>query len=618
MCRSWIDGEAPNGTSGRPDARVASVIRAIAVVAALWVMGWPGSADAGQLGGLVSPGALAKAHASLEGGTKCQQCHEAGRKVTPERCLACHKPIADRIASRRGVHRSATDCVACHVEHSGVNADLRHFDTRNFNHAAQTGFTLDGVHAKAASNCSACHKARSFLDARTACSSCHADVHKPSLGADCTRCHSTQAAFKQSGGRFDHAKARFQLTGAHRDVTCEKCHKTGVFRDAALFSGRPFGACAACHQDPHQKKFGADCASCHTTQRWVTGSVDHSKTAFPLAGAHAQVACAKCHQGNAATRPVRFDQCSACHANVHRESIKEDCRACHTEAGFKGATFDHAQKTGFVLEGKHEGLACAKCHTNISDTSVPLASKVVDYRGAERACVSCHDKNDPHKGTFGRACDSCHRPAGFAAREFTHPRAPDFYSGQHAAVSCEKCHLPDLAPRPVMAKAPVMACAACHADVHLGQEGAACERCHAVTGVKFAAVGFSHDQSPFPLTGAHRTLECAKCHRTETRDFPSRTGTAVAYRSVASGCVSCHKDPHLGQVDGRCETCHQTATFKLPAFTHRGMDDFFGGFHGKYACKDCHKTETGAFPSGQGTAVRFKVGRTCTACHRQF
>jgi hypothetical protein len=81
-------------------------------------------------------------------------------------------------------------------------------------------------------------------------------------------------------------------------------------------------------------------------------------------------------------------------------------------------------------------------------------------------------------------------------------------------------------------------------------------------------------------------LQCAKCHRTETRPFPSRTGTAVVLSGVSTDCVSCPKDPHLGQVDARCETCHQTTAFAIPSFVHRGMDDFFGGFHGKYACKD--------------------------------
>ena len=71
----------------------------VLVVATLFLLAtaWPASA---QLGSLLSPGRLAKAHAQLEGLSNCQQCHEQGRKVTAAKCLGCHKPIADRMALR--------------------------------------------------------------------------------------------------------------------------------------------------------------------------------------------------------------------------------------------------------------------------------------------------------------------------------------------------------------------------------------------------------------------------------------------------------------------------------------------------------------------------------------
>ena len=68
----------------------------------------------------------------------------------------------------------------------------------------------------------------------------------------------------------------------------------------------------------------------------------------------------------------------------------------------------------------------------------------------------------------------------------------------------------------------------------------------------------------------------------------------------------------------RCETCHGTATFTMPGFVHKGMDDFFGGSHGKLACQACHTRQTGAFPAGQGTVVRYRIERTCASCHTGF
>ena len=169
-------------------------------------------ARAGQLGALVSPGPLTKAHAALEGVRNCATCHEAGRKVTVARCLSCHAPIAERIARKTGVHKAAgSDCVACHVEHAGRDAEMRRMDAKTFNHATETGFPIDGKHAPLVRDCVACHKQRTFLNTRQACVTCHADPHKGSLGANCTTCHSTSVAFKATATSFDHSRARFPL-----------------------------------------------------------------------------------------------------------------------------------------------------------------------------------------------------------------------------------------------------------------------------------------------------------------------------------------------------------------------------------------------------------------------
>jgi len=567
----------------------------------------------------ISPGPLAKAHATIDGVGNCTRCHEVGRELSPARCLGCHKPIAARIANKVGVHRAVTgDCQACHVEHAGVDTDMLGLDTRSFNHATETGFPLEGLHAKLAARCASCHKKRTFLDQRTACNSCHKDVHKATVGNDCTRCHSVLVPFKDARRQFDHARAKFQLTGAHRTVACEKCHVSGVLR------GLHFDACLSCHKQPHRTTLGPACTQCHTTERWTTRTVEHGKTEFPLAGAHARVACEKCHVSSI-TKPLAFDRCSACHANPHRESAKEDCRKCHTEASFKGATFDHGGRTTFPLVGKHQGLACLKCHTTIAADDVPLAQKVIDFGGASAACAACH--KDQHKSEYGRMCDACHGPTTFKVSGFAHPRSPEFFAGRHAGVACVRCHVrgPDAPPvrtaspaPPARSRAPSMVCATCHADIHLGQLGTACERCHVIDALKFAAARFSHERVPFPLTGKHKAAECVTCHPSETRVFPAGSGTARRFSPMSGDCQTCHKDPHLGQTDARCQTCHTAVSFRILVYTHRGLEGFFTGYHGSLACRSCHKTETGQFPAGQGTAIRLKVGRTCRSCHPQF
>lgn len=595
---------------------VARVVCLLAMSAICWIA-TAGRAEA-QLGALVSPGPLARAHASVEGADNCLKCHERGRKVTPERCLVCHAPIAKRMQEKRGVHKDVTECVSCHVDHAGVEGTLRPFDTTKFDHAAVTGFPLDGRHQPPAVRCESCHTTRSFLQARPACSSCHADSHKGTLGSDCTSCHSTAVSFKQARTRFDHTRARFDLTGAHRTVACEQCHRAGRFR------GLQFAACTACHQDPHQARLGPSCTNCHTTDKWATRTVDHARTRFPLVGAHTTVACVKCHQAGF-VKPIKSDTCSSCHVNVHRDSVKEDCRACHTETSFTNAPFDHAARTGFPLAGRHAGLECRKCHTAIAASKAPPAQATIDFGGVSAQCVACHA--DTHKGTYGTTCDACHRPTGFSVAGFTHPRAPEFFAGAHTAVTCVRCHVPDAPARlartgpPATPRPPVppsMACAACHADPHLGQLPGACDRCHAVDGAKFKAVRFSHRTAAFPLTGRHESLECAKCHTSAVRAYPAGTGSAVQFRPMAKDCASCHKDEHLGQLDAQCEHCHSTSAFAVPGYKHHGFEQFFAGSHGKLPCAACHKKETGRFPAGPGTAVRFKVGTTCIACHDKF
>lgn len=581
------------------------------VVAGLLLLATPASAEPRQLGSLISPGPLSAAHKTVDGAANCSQCHETGRRVTPQKCLTCHKPIVDRIARRFGVHKNAdAGCVSCHTEHAGADADLRHFDQQKFDHAADTRFPLDGMHQATAAKCAACHRTRSFLQASSTCAPCHNDPHKASLGTQCERCHSSKTPFKASRTSFNHADARFQLTGAHVRTKCESCHKTQVFRGSLAFS-----TCQSCHNDPHAKRFGDTCTTCHSTERWTTSEVNHARTAFPLVGAHTKVACAGCHTKGPATAALRFDTCSACHVNVHRESIKEDCKRCHTETTFKGATFDHNAKTRFVLDGKHVGVVCAKCHTGLSPPTVPLARQVLDYRGAKSECVACHGPTDPHKGTFGRTCDSCHKTVTFDVKGFKHAGAADFYLGSHTSVTCDRCHVPE---RTLLGKGtphPKQACVSCHRDVHLGQVETACETCHSVDAAHFAASRFVHTRSRFALTGKHETTACAKCHVTETRLFPSGAGTAMRLKPLDTLCKTCHADVHLGQVDTACDSCHRTAEFKVTSYKHRGMEDFFTGFHGKYTCVACHKQETGVFPTGRGSAIRFMVGKTCAACH---
>ncbi len=589
-----------------------------------------------QFGQWIAPGPLAQAHAKLSGAENCRKCHTPGGATMKDLCLSCHKAIADRIGKQAGVHRAVkNDCRPCHIEHRGPGGDLRPFNQATFDHVAETGFALEGRHAEFSRECARCHKTRSFLGMPTTCVGCHADGHKPTLGGDCTKCHSVGTPFKQTRTQFDHTKAAYTLAGAHQRVDCAKCHVNKVYK------GLKFARCVDCHRSPHRQPFAADtCMTCHSNETWKTTKVDHARTPFLLKGKHAELTCAKCHVQSPTRAALKFDRCATCHQDPHKGTFKQDCNACHNEAGFRRGNFDHDKNTKFPLTGKHaESLACVKCHKNVKVGGLK-PSQSVDFRGLSTACVSCHA--DVHKTELGAKCDTCHTPATFKLPDFKHPRLPEFFAGQHQTVACGSCHIIQKPGEPKRVAASIdawtfknkpTACASCHTDVHLGQLGTACEKCHTIEAAKFAPTLFAHAKAAFQLTGKHETVECRKCHKSETGAFPSGRGTAVRLKGLATTCESCHKDQHLGQLGNKCDTCHTTAGFKLPSYTHAVRKDFFVGKHATKECIKCHKVEEGAFPAGRGTTVRYKgsagvcvtchaddnhrgaLGRTCETCH---
>lgn len=363
---------------------------------------------AAQLSALVSPGPLARPHASLEGIANCSKCHESGRRVTADKCLACHRPIAERAARRKGIHQDAkADCVQCHSDHAGLDGVLRPFDEKRFDHAATAGFALVGGHAAVAGGCAACHKARSYLTAVPDCATCHRDVHKGAFGSACTNCHSARTRFKEISGTFDHRKAAFQLTGSHTTVACAKCHVNNVLK------GIKFASCASCHRTPHNAGFATTCTSCHRTAGWSTRTVDHDRTDFPLRGRHTAVACDACHRRSAAgPRLASFKQtartCASCHRDAHLGQLTSRCQTCHNDTSFAVRSFRHAGSDAAVFSaGRHARAACQACHKRVTGRFPAGAGTAIKFT-VDGRCTACH--KDVHRGSLGPNCVKCHKP----------------------------------------------------------------------------------------------------------------------------------------------------------------------------------------------------------------
>ncbi|MBS2026238.1 MAG: hypothetical protein JST92_27870, partial [Deltaproteobacteria bacterium] len=488
--------------------------RALGLCVGLAFLLWPQTGPAKP--DLFSPGELSKAHAALDGVSKCTQCHVAGGQLSAERCLDCHTELKTRMAEGKGFHgklvpAEKASCATCHHEHQGRDFALVDWagPQKQFDHR-RTGFVLAGKHRKA--ECASCHDERrvqdpavraleqkthrkSFLGLGTSCASCHFDEHRAQLGADCQRCHTEQGFVPAA---FDHAKAGFALQGKHANVECLRCHAkepdkslvAGTFpapvhAEVQRFKPVAHASCTACHQDAHEGRFGTDCARCHQPTAWrevktsgetKTGGTFHDGTRFPLRGAHAEVACKLCHGPFAGEKArfkgLAFDRCDRCHLDAHVGQLslvqgqKRDCEACHTVETFANARFDveeHA-RTRFALTGAHRAVPCLSCHLRDEH----LASQVP-------ATVRAEWKKE------GRAVRVS------------------------PAVFRETGKLDD--------------CRTCHADAHAGQfmkrvDAEGCTACHTLD--RFHPARFDHAKdSRFPLEGKHATVSCARCHALE-------------------------------------------------------------------------------------------------------
>ncbi len=489
---------------------------------------------------LLMPGKLSAAHEKYE--ERCSSCHDrSDRNRQSQLCADCHKEIAGDLREHRGFHGrmeglERSQCSACHTEHLGRQTDIVKLSPEQFDHA-KTDFALRDAHGYVA--CASCHApGKRYRDAPTACVACHQkqephagklgrecgschdaatwqhvsydhdktafalhdrhaqlpcatchfgnhykgtpreclschasdDVHHGERGAKCGECHTTKA-WKNS--RFDHKKETgFALEGVHDRIACNDCHRSGNLKDKLPRD------CAGCHQaqDSHAGRLGKDCGTCHGGEKWQPSSFDHTRdTQWPLAGRHQKVACHTCHTGVVATQKLSAE-CIGCHSpsDVHLGKLGKSCEQCHTPEGWNAkVAFDH-DLTSFPLVGLHVLVPCEQCHLTRQ------------YRDVAHECIGCHRKDDVHKTELGEDCARCHSPNSWRLWQFNHAQETGFaLSGAHDRLACEACHR-----RPPNEVKLRQDCLSCHEkdDVHLGQYGRQCDRCHTTATFKGARV----------------------------------------------------------------------------------------------------------------------------------
>jgi len=253
----------------------------------------------------------------------CVECHQSTQlgpgvsgvqyiNLRFARCTSCHQDI------HQGVMGS--DCTSCHSTGGWDRLNRTTLESR-FDHET-TGYSLVGAHSEL--QCASCHDSnqaqrdginiqfdsgalakaypKPFADE---CTSCHADFHEGVFGESpggsvCDGCHSQDKWLPTEYDIIRHNnEAAFALAGPHVAVPCKSCHESAGTGDRELQFRLESSDCGYCHlaDDPHAGQFtGMYCTACHGADSFSIDAFDHSRTNYPLDGAHQTVPCESCHQ----------------------------------------------------------------------------------------------------------------------------------------------------------------------------------------------------------------------------------------------------------------------------------------------------------------------------------
>ena len=249
--------------------------------------------------------------------------------------------------------------------------------------------------------------------------------------------------------------------------------------------------------------------------------------------------------------------------------LEEDCESCHR-------AFDGDAQTGLCLD----------CHEEIAaDVEAGEGFHGRQNPGQDPDCRTCHPE---HRG---READI----VGLAPETFDHSQTDFLLEGAHGATACTSCHERDKSYR----ETPGL-CVDCHRedDRHDGQLGEECGDCHEAA--SWDTAQFDHDETDFPLLGAHASADCGLCHPGDR------------YENTPTECKDCHasEDVHRGKLGSACADCHETEAWKEGAFDHEKGTDFpLIGEHQEVRCNDCHLTEA--------VGAAKDLDTNCFGCHAE-
>ena len=330
-----------------------------------------------------------------------------------------------------------------------------------------------------------------------------------------------------------------------------------------------------------------ECEICHATDSWKMmkeTKFNHASTGFELTGAHKTLECKNCHEGLHFAETKRT--CYSCHTDVHKGELGTDCLRCHsTQVWWITDMVQRHQQTRFPLLGPHAVASCQSCHTRSADQ---------EYIGTPTTCIGCHavdyqgTQNPNHTfAGFSSDCIECHQiTAPRWGGSFDHTLIAFPLTGAHRAIPCSQCHSNG------RFKGTSLECFVCHLTVYqavqspnhaAGGFSHLCLTCHNTNAWKPST--FSHDNTLFPLVGAHRAVPCDQCHINNQ------------YAGLHHNCIDCHQanfnaavNPNhvSGLFSTNCTSCHGMNAWQPATFDHNTTRFSLTGAHTTVQCQLCH------------------------------
>jgi hypothetical protein len=210
-------------------------------------------------------------------------------------------------------------------------------------------------------------------------------------------------------------------------------------------------------------------------------------------------------------------------------------------------------------------------------------------------------ERSPHGDDFEISCSKCHSPTGWhfdrSIYSYNHNEVFEL-SGSHNHLDCRQCH------QTLLFKDAPNQCFQCHTDVHQQTVGMSCDRCHGTTTWLVSNLTEIHQNSRFPLLGAHAKADCQQCHT---------QANSLAFEPLSTDCFACHQaDYHAttqpahqsAGFSTECADCHTVFSYSWSgSFNHH----FFPLIQG-HALNDCNSCHQNGVYTGLST--------DCFSCHQ--